>query len=238
MGDLLVSVRSVAEAEAALVGGAGLIDIKEPGAGSLGRATDVTIRDVLRFVGKRRPVSAALGELVQGEPLFAGKGLNYVKWGLAECGHRPGWQRELSQRAEQLVHSFPECQPVAVAYADWERARAPRPMEVYAFVRDNRWGAFLVDTWSKDGRTLLDWLAYAEIKGLCARCRSDGVRIALAGALGPREISILREVEPDWFAVRTAACSAGLRDRTVEAHRVRHLVELLQTATVAASGGS
>src|SRR5437879_2488209 len=61
---LLVSVRSSEEAAAALAGGAHVIDIKEPAHGSLGRADDQTVSAVLACVAGRRPVSAALGELV------------------------------------------------------------------------------------------------------------------------------------------------------------------------------
>src|SRR5262245_40260453 len=61
--NLLVSVRSVEEAEAALAGGAGLIDVKEPNNGALGFAGVEVIAAVLRMVAAQRPVSAALGEL-------------------------------------------------------------------------------------------------------------------------------------------------------------------------------
>src|SRR5262249_54305435 len=60
---LLVSVRSAAEAIAAVEGGADLIDIKEPSHGSLGRADDAAVTAVLQAVGGRKPVSAAFGEL-------------------------------------------------------------------------------------------------------------------------------------------------------------------------------
>ena len=63
MTRLLVSVRSAAEAEAALAGGAAVIDVKEPARGALGRADDAVIADVVRAVAGRAPVSAALGEL-------------------------------------------------------------------------------------------------------------------------------------------------------------------------------
>src|SRR5207244_12998888 len=79
---LLVSGRSVVEAESALAGGAALIDIKEPAHGSLGRAHDAVIQAVVERVAGRRPVSAALGELLE----FHGPvphGLTFVKWGLA-----------------------------------------------------------------------------------------------------------------------------------------------------------
>src|SRR5262245_13850027 len=65
---LLVSVRSAAEAHAALAGGADLIDVKEPSRGPLGRADDSVISAVLVAVHGRRPVSAAMGELADMAP--------------------------------------------------------------------------------------------------------------------------------------------------------------------------
>src|SRR5207248_4650901 len=82
---LLVSVRNRAEAEAALAGGADLIDVKEPKRGALGAADARTLAAVVAAVAGRRPVSAALGELREtfwkGPPALPG--LAYVKWGLA-----------------------------------------------------------------------------------------------------------------------------------------------------------
>ncbi|HKB38458.1 MAG TPA: (5-formylfuran-3-yl)methyl phosphate synthase, partial [Gemmataceae bacterium] len=81
---LLVSVRSAREAEAALAGGADVIDVKEPRRGPLGRADNAVLRAVLVAIAGRRPVSAALGELIEdggGSPLPAG--VRFVKWGLA-----------------------------------------------------------------------------------------------------------------------------------------------------------
>src|SRR5437879_5820555 len=102
MTELLVSVRSVAEAEAALLGGADLIDVKEPERGALGRAKGATIAAVLRRISRRRPVSAALGELADFSCPYPGAGLAYVKSGLAGCLGRAGWQRELLANAERL----------------------------------------------------------------------------------------------------------------------------------------
>ncbi len=94
MTQLLVSVRSAAEAEAALAGGAHVIDVKEPSRGSLGRADDATIDEVVRVVAGRRPVSAALGELHDfGEWPECLPQLQFVKWGLSKfrLGEFPSW---------------------------------------------------------------------------------------------------------------------------------------------------
>ena len=226
---LLVSVRSAAEASAAVEGGADLVDVKEPSRGSLGRADDAAVAAVLRAVGGRKPVSAAWGELrdhlacPQRTRGFGG--LCYVKWGLARCGGTTDWPSMLDAAAGQLPAG---CRPVAVAYADWQRAAAPKPRALCEFVCAKRWGAFLLDTWQKDGKTLLDFLAPSDIQLLVERCRDAGLPVALAGSLGRREIELLLPVAPDWFAVRGAACRNEDRNGPIDGERVRDLVALLR----------
>ncbi|MHB8736521.1 MAG: (5-formylfuran-3-yl)methyl phosphate synthase, partial [Terriglobales bacterium] len=220
------------EAEAALRGGAALIDVKEPAHGSLGRAPDSTIAEVVRTVAGVRPVSAALGELrdtFDAEPLLAGLSLSYVKWGLAGypgCGERV-WQDELSGAMRCLAEHQPNCRTVAVAYVDWQRARAPTPEEVCCFAVKHPVGAFLLDTWDKDGSTLLDRLPLHEVECLRQRCRAAGVPMALAGSLGLDEIRTLLPLCPDWFAVRGAVCQNRQRGAAIDEREVRRLAALL-----------
>jgi uncharacterized protein (UPF0264 family) len=225
---LLVSVRSAAEAEAALAGGAALIDVKEPRRGPLGRADDAAVNAVLEQVAGRRPVSAALGELPATPEPPAVTGLSYAKWGLAGWGAAGAgdWRRALREAVARLRQADPGCRLVAAAYADWRRAAAPAAGEVCAAVAEEGWGTLLLDTWDKDGSTLLDWLSVAEVERLCRDCRAGGIRVALAGSLGFAEMQALRRAEPDWFAVRGAACRGG-RTGTIDAGAVRRLADLL-----------
>ncbi len=227
MTQLLVSVRSAREAEAALHGGAGLIDVKEPAHGSLGRASDEVIADVMRVVAGRRPISAALGELVS---LSGGltPSAQYVKWGLSGCSN--SWQRLLHEAMQRVAEPQLGCLVVAVAYADWRRADAPRPEEVCSFATEQAAGAFLIDTWQKDGSTLLDWLSLQEIKRLQEHCRTAGVPMALAGSLGPAEIRMLLPLCPDWIAVRGAVCQQRQRSAAVVEGKVRQLAALIEAA--------
>src|SRR5579859_7285507 len=126
MTRLLVSVRSAAEAEAALVGGADVIDIKEPANGSLGRAADRTIAEVVARVAGRRPVSAALGEWCEsGGDLPPLDGLRYLKWGFSRL--TDGRLEEVAATFDRLRAAEPAYRLVTVAYADWESAAAPPP---------------------------------------------------------------------------------------------------------------
>ena len=232
MTQLLVSVRSAEEAAAALHGGAAVIDVKEPKRGALGRASDGILADVVRIVAGRRPVSAALGELLNtpGE-VWPPENvpLTFVKWGLAGYAGRGEavWRSELWLALRGLTERQPNCRAVAVAYADWRRAHAPTPEEVGDFAIEKAAGAFLIDTWNKDGSTLLDWLTLTEIERLRDRCRTAGVPMALAGSLGPAEIQTLLPLHPDWFAVRGAVCQGRQRGAAIEEGKVRQLAALL-----------
>ncbi len=85
----------------------------------------------------------------------------------------------------------------------------------------------MLDTWEKDGSTLLDWLPVGEAERLRERCRVAGVPIALAGSLGPIEMRTLRPLAPDWFAVRGAVCQGRRRGAVIDEGKVRQLAALL-----------
>ena len=224
---LLVSVRNAAEALAALEGGADLIDVKEPSRGPLGRADDLTIAEVLHVVGKRRPVSAALGDWTEPpRPLPEGE-LAFCKWGLAGWAGR-NWQRGLVQ---VMTSQCQNPRPVLVAYADWELAHSPPVHEVAEAAWRWRCG-LLVDTFEKEsGKNLLDWLPLSEMVALCRQCRKKQVPIALAGSLGANEVRILVEASPNWFGVRGAACERG-RQGSICPRKVQKLVEVVRGPSV------
>jgi (5-formylfuran-3-yl)methyl phosphate synthase len=239
--NLLVSVRTASEVEPALAGGAGLIDIKDPQAGSLGRAGDSTISEVVAAVAGRRPISAALGELRQsvGRPLPSLlANLGYLKWGLSGYrGLELAWKMEISAELQRLRRDCPECRFAVVAYADWKRAAAPAVAEVVDFVCEEGAGGLLLDTWQKDGHTLLDYLSVKTIRSVVEQCRASGVEVALAGSLGLTEIQKLHATEPDWFAVRGAVCKGARRLDKVQANRVRLLVDYLKRSPISTEVG-
>lgn len=220
MAGLLVSVRSAAEARAAAEGGASIIDVKEPDLGPLGRASASTWRLVQAAVPPGLAVSVALGELrdwsAGGEAV---EGLAFRKIGLAGSGRDPTWRLKWAEvrRAEGPGASW-----VAVAYADWRRAEAPPPDEVLdAAIEADDCSGVLVDTWDKSRPSPLDaspiWREWVR------KARRAGQLVALAGGLDAAKIARLAPLEPDWFAVRGAACAGSDRRGVVLAERVAGL---------------
>lgn len=224
-----MSVRDVEEAEAALRGGADLVDVKDPTSGSLGKADDAMIQAIAQRVSGRVPVSAAMGEWHENHCIPAESTLQFVKWGPSGAGRDLGaWQRFL------LPHlSRTKPRTVIVAYADWECAQAPAIERIVQFACSRPGSLLLIDTHCKEAGnfsrkpTLLDWLPVDSVQDICKACRAADVRIALAGSLGIEEIMQLRSAQPDWFAIRGAACSDNDRTRTICAERVRAIKSLL-----------
>src|SRR5262245_25443491 len=225
---LLISVRSADEVAAALAGGADLIDVKEPAKGPLAPAEAEVVAAVIQAVKRKVPVSAALGEwspnaLTEAHWHLELK-LDYVKWGLANYSPSPGWGEDLLDTRRQLPVGM---EMVAVAYADWERAKSIPPAELVKFAKRFRFKAFLLDTWGKDGKTLLDFMKPADVIELVESLKRVYITVAVGGSLRPEHAKQLKAAAPDYFAVRSSACAAGKRDGVIDEARVKKWKEAI-----------
>lgn len=225
---LLVSVRSVDELTAALAGGADIVDVKEPRAGSLGRAgADVVaaIATRLAVTSPSTPLSVALGELVDwrgGDAAALPAQVRWAKLGLSGCGADPAWRAQwLRLRAAVDAASGQALEWIAVAYADACVAQAPTPEHVAAAAVETGCAGLLLDTYTKSGRTAFDWQSADAISKLAEFVRGRGLRFALAGGLRREDVPVVRAVAPDIVAIRSAACRGGERTQPVDAGAVR-----------------
>jgi (5-formylfuran-3-yl)methyl phosphate synthase len=205
---LLVSVRSAAEARAALVGGADWIDIKEPNRGALGAADPETIADVLREVAGRRPVSAAAGEwnAAGGIDWRAFPELARIKLGLAGGADETDVWRQVEAFAKRLPRRE---MLVLTACADYSAARSPCPADVLA--RSSQLGLemLLVDTFDKSAGTLFDALGADQLRELIEQARQLGIGVVLAGSLSGDALTAAYELCPAMVGVRGAVCRGG-----------------------------
>lgn len=224
MTGLLVSVRSAAEAIAALEGGADVIDIKEPRAGSLGAAPLDAMAEVLQAVGGRVPVSAALGELADRPAAEVPPGLAWVKVGLARAVELADWP---TRWRDVFAGLPPETQPVAVCYADWRSAAAPPPSEIVHQGRRAGCRTLLIDTWDKRRGDLFQWMTFRELQLLIELARQQRWLVVLAGSLRLESLSPALQLDPDLLAVRGAAAEPD-RNGMIRAERVAALVRTIR----------
>ena len=223
---LLVSVRDVAETQAAVAGGADIIDVKEPDRGALGAASPAVWQAVAACCHESRPLSLALGELTDIRPMIGSRvpaTAQHAKLGLHGCRRIDDWSRQWHQHLASLPIGVA---PVAVAYADWREADAPLPADVLQHACRAQCGMLLLDTWTKDGRTLLDWITPTDLQRFIATAHQARLQVAIAGSIDNRSIRQILPMKPDVIAVRTAACAGG-RQGVVDTKRVSDLARLV-----------
>ena len=225
---LLVSVVDADEARVAAAAGADIVDVKNPGEGSLGAPLPAVIAAVRAVVPRALPVSAAIGDMpnLPGTAALAAlgaarSGAAFVKAGL--------WGVSTEAEAVTLLRAIKEAVPgaavVAAAYADARRlAHAPLAPELLPRVaRAAGVDVCLLDTAVKDGRGLLEWLSPDALTSLVAEAHDAGLEVALAGALRADDLPIVRATGADIAGVRSAACTDGARSGPLDAVRVRAL---------------
>jgi len=117
---------------------------------------------------------------------------------------------------------------VAVAYADWERARSLEPSRLVQLASAAGARGVLLDTAFKDQGSLFQLWSEERIAELVFSVREARLLTALAGGLGLEEVERARAMRLDVAGVRGAACEGG-RNGTISLKRV--------TALVAAAGG-
>jgi uncharacterized protein (UPF0264 family) len=228
---LLVSVRSGGEATAALAGGADIIDAKEPTRGSLGAVDPGTLTEIANAIPAEVPLSVALGDLRGTDEVrraTAGVGLGargercpaYLKVGFAGVSEESQVRltvRSLAEAASALAGSP---RVVAVAYADSQLAAALSPATIAGLAAEEGATGVLLDTWTKDGRDLFDWIPLSTLKDWVNRVQERGLVAAVAGSLHAVSIPTVLRAGPDIVGIRGAACYGG-RSGIVSSPRVR-----------------
>jgi uncharacterized protein (UPF0264 family) len=112
---------------------------------------------------------------------------------------------------------------VAVVYADWSKARAPRPDCVLEEARRLDCRAVLIDTFEKSAGNLLNHWPIEDLSIFVAEIRRRAMLAVLAGSLDRDAIGRVLPLAPDYIAVRGAACQ-GRREGSLDYQRVCSLV--------------
>jgi uncharacterized protein (UPF0264 family) len=222
---LLVSVRDVREAQAAVRGGAEIVDAKDPRRGALGPVTPRTLARIRAAVPCGIPVSAALGDAVDDCPVP--RGVAYVKVGLRNVQDAEHAQVLANRAVRRAAEAGAEL--VLVAYADATRAGSLPPLAVPAIAAVVGARGVLLDTAFKDRGSLFDLFDVAGVAQWLAAARAAGIFTALAGSLGEPGLRTALALGADIVGVRGAACDGGRMGR-VSVARVAALSALVATA--------
>lgn len=220
---LLISIRDVAEANAALQGGADWIDLKEPEFGSLGPVDFESACQIAMAIEGRTPLSAALGELMDwpqsnSRRLLEIEAISLVKIGLSGVCQLANWFQRWETFSQQVADAGKQL--VAVAYADWKSINAPCPQQIIEKAEDCGTPYFLLDTYDKSHGSLLNFVRKKELEEILASASSANLKTVIAGSLSSNSMRSLPQKNIDMLAVRGAVCDRG-RTGHVTAQKVK-----------------
>ena len=151
--------------------------------------------------------------------------LTFAKLGLAGCGDWPDWPSHWAA----ALRTFPsQVGPVAVAYADWKTAKAPSPEEMLQQGRRLGCRAALLDTFEKNGSSLFDHFSKLQTAQWIDDAKSKGMVAVVAGSLSVETVPLAAALDPDYVAVRGAAC-LGSRNGPINAECIARLIESLRS---------
>lgn len=238
---LLISVRSDQEMDAAIAGGADIVDLKEPRNGALAPTTVQLWRSAADRVGDAEGLvlSAALGESSQAVDVASSLpiGFRFAKVGPSQCDSAIAIQR-LWTEVRQLLD--PSIELVAVAYADHQASECLQPESIFSLAAEFGLSRCLIDTYVKDGRSTIDHLGLGGVARLSEISRQKRIWWALAGSIRLDDVIGLTQqmkqadiTPPHCYGVRGDVCDNGRGGRLL-VDRVREwkASSLIQTNQV------
>ncbi|MCX9011062.1 MAG: (5-formylfuran-3-yl)methyl phosphate synthase [Candidatus Methanoperedens sp.] len=225
---LLVSPINIEEAKTARLGGADIIDVKNPKEGSLGANFPWMISAVKKVAGSV-PVSATIGDFnyKPGTASLAAlgaavAGAEYVKVGLYDIQTREQALDILSGIVRSVKDFDRNKKVVAAGYSDYRRINSISPFELPSVGAEAGVDVVMVDTGIKDGRSSFEFLTEQELAEFVSGARDEGLKTALAGTIKFEDIPSLKRISPDIIGVRGCVCG-GDRNSTIREELVRIL---------------
>ena len=217
---LMVSVQNVAEALEAEQGGADVVDVKNLQEALVGSGHPDIVRQVRSQIPVEKHVSVTLG-VVPNQPgtvamaAYAAATLNAtsVKVGFRQADF--AMAVEVLRQSRQALEGF-NTKLIGSLFADntlYEGGLDPKLMVQLA--KDGECDGFLIDTLTKDGRNLFDFMPETELREMVLHGKELGLSTSLSGHLKLQDLDELARINPDIVGVRGAVCASGNRDRAV-----------------------
>ena len=229
---LLVSVQDMPEALEADRGGADIIDVKNLQEALVGSGHPNLVEEVRRRIPAHKHVSVTLGVVPNqgGTVAMAVKAAGMldatsVKVGFCEADYESAV--EILQGARAALKGY-DTKLIGSLFADnhlFKGGLDPDLMVKLAI--EGQCDGFLIDTLTKDGRNLFDFIPEARLREMVMEAKQAGLSTALSGHLKLDNLDELARVNPDIVGVRGAVCSSGERDRAVAWEAVAHFKEQL-----------
>jgi uncharacterized protein (UPF0264 family) len=230
---LMISIINKEEASIAYDAKADLIDIKNPAEGSLGGQHPLVIKEIVEMLPEDVEVSATVGDvpylpctIAQAAYAVASLQVDYVKIGFKGCKNTEE-AKTLAGEVVKAVNCFPKVKIIVGCYADYRESGTLPPLEILKAVSGTGISGILIDTLSKDGRNLFDFMGEAELAEFVNKTHEQKLMAALAGSIKEEHVDTLNRLKADISGVRGAICD-GSRLGKVQGDKIKKFMKKLQ----------
>jgi hypothetical protein len=223
---LLVSVQNMAEALEADKGGADIIDVKNLQEALVGSGHPDLVEEVRQRIPAEKHVSVTLGVVPNqaGTVAMAARAAGMlnatsVKVGFCETDYDTAL--DILKESRRALRGY-DTKLIGSLFADNHLFGGLEPRQMVKLARESGCDGFLIDTLTKDGRNLFDFIPEDELRQMVLEAKQCGLSTALSGHLRLSDLDELARINPDIVGVRGAVCRSGQRDAAVAAEAVAH----------------
>ena len=228
---LLVSVQNLPEALEADRGGADIIDVKNLQEALVGSGHPDLVESVREGIPGEKHVSVTLGVVPNqagtvAMAVRAAGTLNAtsVKVGFCETDYDSAL--EVLKESRRALKGY-DTKLIGSLFADNQLFGGLEARQMVKLARESECDGFLIDTLTKDGRNLFDFIPEGELREMVMEAKQYGLSTALSGHLRLSDLDELARINPDIVGVRGAVCRSGERDMAVAAEAVAHFKQEL-----------
>ena len=221
---LMVSVQNVEEALEAERGGADVVDVKNLQEALVGSGHPTVVHQVKSQIQPENHVSVTLG-VVPSQPgtvamaAYAAAVLNATSVKVGFCNTDYDTAVDVLRQARSAMEGY-QTKLVGSVFADNPLYDGLDPYLMVKLAKEGQCDGFLIDTLTKDGRNLFDFIPEADLKAMVLEGKEAGLSTALSGHLRIDDLDELARVNPDIVGVRGAVCGDGDRGRAVAWEKV------------------
>ena len=216
---LMVSVQNMKEAKQALKGNADIVDVKNLQEALVGSAHPWLVKEVRDYVPQETHASVTLGVVPNQVGTVA---MAVYSAGLLNATSvKVGFMKTEYQMAVDILLASKEAlngtetKLIGSLFADNSLYDGLDPNKMVDLAKDGQCDGFLIDTLTKDGRNLFDFMSEEILTDIVYQGKSMGVSTALSGHLRLDNLDELARINPDIVGVRGAVCSKGERGNSV-----------------------
>lgn len=216
---LMVSVQNLDEAMHALKGGADIVDVKNLQEALVGSANPWVIEQVRDAIPEPHHASVTLGVVpnqigtVAMAVYAAGRmGATSVKVGFMQTEYDHAVE---TLRASKQALEGTDTKLIGSLFADNPLYDGLEARHMVELGRDGSCDGWLIDTLTKDGRNLFDFMSETELREMVFESKQEGMSTALSGHLRIDDLDELARINPDIVGVRGAVCAKGDRSEGV-----------------------